>query len=276
MITVWDTFPHLDITIHQPQTAANSKAAKDYPAGHNAPITAMPIKTIFSPHGGMGTVSAIFTRDCKYILSIGSDSPQTLCIWDWTTESDSPIIQTELKGSAQVKKIKWNHMGGWFSGCNLILFLSTFKTWSSTNTHSQDSIRINPEDPTEFLTTGVKSVNFFLWDKETGIKQFTPNFEPRYDEYSCGRADSIRVSPLWVNPENYENWFVFFLDNTTRFTRDFKHEHTGFTCTTFIPSSSQAVSGTKEGAVVIWSDRTLNNLSVKLEKGLKAAVKVLK
>lgn len=112
MITVWDTFPHLDITIHQPQTAANSKAAKDYPAGHNAPITAMPIKTIFSPHGGMGTVSAIFTRDCKYILSIGSDSPQTLCIWDWTTESDSPIIQTELKGSAQVKKIKWNHMGG--------------------------------------------------------------------------------------------------------------------------------------------------------------------
>ena len=82
MITIWDTFPHLDVTLHQPHTTTNSKAVKDSQAAHNAHISALPIKTIFSPHGGMGTVSAIFSRDSKYVLSIGADSPiETTLFW---------------------------------------------------------------------------------------------------------------------------------------------------------------------------------------------------
>ncbi|KAJ3107825.1 Cilia- and flagella-associated protein 251 [Phlyctochytrium planicorne] len=128
------------------------------------------------------------------------EKQQTLNIWDWTTESDKPIINFKIQGEPQ------------------------------------KCIKANPEDPFELLTNGDMSVNFFTWEKDGNITQHVP-----------------RLS-----------------------SKDFKHTPSGFMCSSFIPTTNQSVTTTADGDVVVWTDRSLNNLSIPLEKGKKAAVKFMK
>ncbi|KAJ3190704.1 Cilia- and flagella-associated protein 251 [Irineochytrium annulatum] len=101
----------------------------------------------------------------------------------------------------------------------------------------QKCVKLNPEDPTEILTNGNLSVIFMIWDKETNvITQHVP-----------------RLS-----------------------SKDFKHNPTSFTYSAFIPTTNQSVTTTGDGDVIIWTDRSLNNLSVPLERGKKAAIKFMK
>eukprot|EP00842_Homolaphlyctis_polyrhiza_P001674 jgi/Hompol1/2507/HPOL_000062-RA len=98
----------------------------------------------------------------------------------------------------------------------------------------QVCLRLNPSDPFEILTNGPNSISFYVWDKETSL------FEQHVPTLS---------------------------------SKDFKHVPSGYTHSAFIPSLNQAVSGTLDGDVVVWTDRSLDNLNVKLERGQKAAVK---
>ncbi|KAJ3122053.1 Cilia- and flagella-associated protein 251 [Nowakowskiella sp. JEL0407] len=98
-------------------------------------------------------------------------------------------------------------------------------------------VSVNPDKHTEFMTNGKNSTNFYLWDKDSNtIKQYQPVLS----------------------------------------SKDFKNVPSAFTSSTFIPGTSLALSATADGDVVVWGDRSLNNLSVKLQKGVKAAVKYVK
>ncbi|KAJ3053170.1 Cilia- and flagella-associated protein 251 [Rhizophlyctis rosea] len=59
--------------------------------------------------------------------------------------------------------------------------------------------------------------------------------------------------------------------------RDFKHTPSAFTTSIFVPSAEgQALSATADGDVILWTDRSLNNLSVSMDRGKKAATKFLR
>jgi cilia- and flagella-associated protein 251 len=50
----------------------------------------------------------------------------------------------------------------------------------------------------------------------------------------------------------------------------------GFSVSTFVPTTSTVITGTSEGDLLIWADKSLNNLSQNLPKGQKAAIKFVK
>lgn len=56
----------------------------------------MPVQTYFNTHLE-GTISLAITPDSKYIASLSAHYPQVLAIWEWTTESETPLCTAELK-----------------------------------------------------------------------------------------------------------------------------------------------------------------------------------
>ncbi|KAI8817402.1 WD40-repeat-containing domain protein [Fimicolochytrium jonesii] len=165
----------------------------------------LPIRTLFDPHGGAGVVAVGLSADAKWLVSLGADTPQTICVYDWTDEDDKPLKTAVVEGPAQV------------------------------------SLQVNPADPFEILSTSLGGVNFYVWSLDTNIEQHPGSLSPK----------------------------------------DFKHIPTSFTHSTFLPSTpanslGQAMSATAMGDVVVWTDRSLVNLTEKLERGNKTAVKVMK
>ncbi|KAJ3380430.1 Cilia- and flagella-associated protein 251 [Entophlyctis sp. JEL0112] len=123
VLIVWDTMPHL---IHKNQA----------PGSH---LYALPIKTIFGIHSGNGVVACEFTNDAKYLVTLGNEDVQKLMVWDWTTESDTPLVEIDISGEPQ----QW--------------------------------LQINPADGFEIMTNGHSTVNFFVWDaSDRTIKQNVP------------------------------------------------------------------------------------------------------
>ncbi|XJO78238.1 hypothetical protein BDV3_002714 [Batrachochytrium dendrobatidis] len=101
----------------------------------------------------------------------------------------------------------------------------------------QTCLRVNPVDPFELISNGPNSINFYIWDKE-----------------SLEMTQNVPVLS----------------------SKDFKHTPSGYSYSNFLPSLNQAVSGTKDGEVIVWSDKSLDNLSIKLKKGHKEVVKFIK
>ncbi|KAJ3081093.1 Cilia- and flagella-associated protein 251, partial [Quaeritorhiza haematococci] len=158
MLIIWDTYPQLGLDSFDTKSADLNKPTNNPPlyshrnstdegssspsdvtrpksagpgtggGGGPPPLQALPIKTIFDPHGGAGVLAATFSDYAKYLITLGSDYPQTLSIWDWTSESDNPLGTITIDGEYQ------------------------------------SSIKVNPEDPFEILTTGSHAVYFFTWD----------------------------------------------------------------------------------------------------------------
>ncbi|KAI9338380.1 WD40-repeat-containing domain protein [Zopfochytrium polystomum] len=100
----------------------------------------------------------------------------------------------------------------------------------------QKCIRSNPDDIYEIMTNGDNSVSFFTWDRESGISQHVPVLN----------------------------------------SKDFKHAPSLFTCSAFIPTTSESLTATTDGDVVVWTNKSLNNLSNELETGQKAAIKFMR
>ncbi|KAJ3282060.1 Cilia- and flagella-associated protein 251, partial [Borealophlyctis nickersoniae] len=164
---------------------------------------ALPIKTVFDPHEGRGVRAAEFSGDGKWLVTLGNEEVQTLAIWDWTQESDKPVQSIVIEGEPQ--------------------------TW----------IKFNQDDPSQLISNGLHTVNFFSWE--------------------IGGSSSIQQLPPLLS------------------SKDFKHTPTSFTTSIFIQTDQgQALSATADGDVIMWTDRSLNNLSVTLEAGRKAAVKFMR
>ncbi|KAI9100552.1 quinon protein alcohol dehydrogenase-like superfamily, partial [Phlyctochytrium arcticum] len=197
IIIIWDS-----------QTGA--KFGKDAsPSTESTPVSSMagsvvlPIKTIYEPHNGSGIRAVQFTSDCRHLITLGCDSPQTLAIWDWTTEQELPVATIVLEGELQT------------------------------------SLQCNPENPTEFVSTGNAAVYFYVWSPtDKKIYQHEPILS----------------------------------------SKDFKHSPSSFRSSAFLPTTSpdaigQAISCTGDGDIIVWTDRSLNNLSIQMERGKKAAMK---
>ncbi|KAI8838713.1 WD40-repeat-containing domain protein [Chytriomyces cf. hyalinus JEL632] len=163
-------------------------------------LNALPIKTMFDIHDGAGVVSCEFSSDSKYLVTLGNEVEQTIMIWSWTTESEEPLRKLVIHGEPQ------------------------------------KSVKINPEDPFEIVTTGTTTVNFITWDLEAGIEQHVPLLS----------------------------------------SKDFLHNPAKFTYSMFIPNRGQAITATADGDVVVWANHSLNNLSSDLGKGKMACVKFMK
>jgi hypothetical protein len=97
MIIVWDTYPLLENQVDAPQPLLSQS---DISVAISTPL---PIKTIFDPHNGFGVVSSVFTHDSRYLITLGADSPQSICIWDWSNvDFDEPVATCVIVGSVQV------------------------------------------------------------------------------------------------------------------------------------------------------------------------------
>ena len=58
--------------------------------------------------------------------------------------------------------------------------------------------------------------------------------------------------------------------------RDFKHSPSAYTYSTFISPAGHAATGTIDGDIIIWADKNLSNLTVKLKPGKKAAIRIVR
>ncbi|KAJ3071265.1 Cilia- and flagella-associated protein 251 [Podochytrium sp. JEL0797] len=75
----------------------------------------------------------------KYLVTLGNEEKQKIMIWDWSSETESPICELEVEGE------------------------------------KQKLLKLNPADAFEIMTNGSVSVNFFVWNLETkSITQHVP------------------------------------------------------------------------------------------------------
>lgn len=99
-------------------------------------LSAFPIKNVFDPHDGYGCIAAEFTPDSKYLITLGAEPEQKMCVWDWTSESSKPKYQIVVGE---------NHT----------------------------RLKINPLDGTEIMIMSEDSVLFFTLDSQ-GFTKHAP------------------------------------------------------------------------------------------------------
>lgn len=80
------------------------------------------------------------TPDSKYLASISAQYPQVLALWEWTTDSESPVCTAEL-----------NQEYG-----------------------PQSNIRFNPENTFQIVTNSFSQTIFYEWNFDQGFVYFAP------------------------------------------------------------------------------------------------------
>ncbi|CAI9535102.1 unnamed protein product, partial [Staurois parvus] len=96
-------------------------------------FSCVPVHTIFQSHPEGGVVAIAMSQNAKYLATIGGETVQKVCIWDWTTGSETPVCAAELKGEFGLQKY--------------IIF--------------------NPQDHTQIITNSDTQVIFYSWDNST-------------------------------------------------------------------------------------------------------------
>ncbi|XP_075034087.1 cilia- and flagella-associated protein 251 isoform X2 [Mixophyes fleayi] len=93
-------------------------------------FSGIPVHTIFQSHPEGGVVAVAMSHNAKYLASIGGGTIQKVCIWEWTTGSETPICTTEL----------------------------------NTQFGLQKYIIFNPQDQTQLITNSETQVIFYSWN----------------------------------------------------------------------------------------------------------------
>ncbi|XP_073442098.1 cilia- and flagella-associated protein 251 [Dendrobates tinctorius] len=93
-------------------------------------FSGIPVHTIFQSHPHQGVFAIAMSQNAKYLATVGGGTVQKVCIWAWTTGSETPICTTELTAQFGLQKY--------------ILF--------------------NPEDETQLITNSDTQVIFYSWD----------------------------------------------------------------------------------------------------------------
>jgi WD40 repeat protein len=99
----------------------------------------MPVQTYFNTHIE-GTSAVAVSPDSKFIASISAQQPQVLAIWEWTTESETPVCSVELDQRYGL----------------------------------QDYIKFNRAVPSQIVTNSAHQALFYEWDAQNGFQFFAP------------------------------------------------------------------------------------------------------
>lgn len=95
-------------------------------------FTTIPVQTIFEAHPD-GCAAIAMSPDAKYIATISYNLPQTVSVWDWTNNGETPICSATLDG----------------------------------NFGKQTYITFNPEDSSELVSNSESQVVFYSWNENT-------------------------------------------------------------------------------------------------------------
>ncbi|XP_044146425.1 cilia- and flagella-associated protein 251 [Bufo gargarizans] len=96
-------------------------------------FSGIPVHTIFHSHPQGGVIAIAMSHNAKYLATIGGGTVQKVCIWDWTTGSETPYCTTELNAQFGLQKY--------------IIF--------------------NPEDETQLITNSETQVIFYSWENRS-------------------------------------------------------------------------------------------------------------
>lgn len=102
-------------------------------------MQSLPVQTYFNTHLE-GIISVAITPDSKYIASLSAQHPQVLAVWEWTTDSETPICTAELKPEFG----------------------------------PQINIRFNLENIFQIVTNSYSQTIFYEWSFENGFVYFAP------------------------------------------------------------------------------------------------------
>ena len=83
------------------------------------------------------------THDSKFIATLSADFPQVLAVWEWTTDSETPVCTAELNR---------NHGLQYF-------------------------VRFNPENPHQIVSNSPHQTLFYEWDAAKGIVYYAPHLD---------------------------------------------------------------------------------------------------
>lgn len=95
-------------------------------------FTTIPVQTIFEAHPD-GCAAIAMSPDAKYIATISYNLPQTVSVWDWTNNGETPMCSATLDG----------------------------------NFGKQTYITFNPEDSSELVSNSESQVVFYSWNENT-------------------------------------------------------------------------------------------------------------
>ncbi|XP_068749733.1 cilia- and flagella-associated protein 251-like [Montipora capricornis] len=95
-------------------------------------FTTIPVQTIFEAHPD-GCAAIAMSPDAKYIATISFNLPQTVSVWDWTNNGETPMCSATLDG----------------------------------NFGKQTYITFNPEDSSELVSNSESQVVFYSWNENT-------------------------------------------------------------------------------------------------------------
>ncbi|XP_048833983.1 cilia- and flagella-associated protein 251 isoform X1 [Brienomyrus brachyistius] len=56
----------------------------------------IPVRTLFDSHPEGGVAQVAMSKDSKLLVTVGSRDIQRVCIWDWTTETETPLCVKEV------------------------------------------------------------------------------------------------------------------------------------------------------------------------------------
>ncbi|XP_068269041.1 cilia- and flagella-associated protein 251 [Nyctibius grandis] len=102
-------------------------------------FSGIPVRTIFESHPEDGVSAIAISQDVKYLATISTGTVQRVCVWRWTSPTESPECSTELRPEFGY----------------------------------QDYVIFNPQNPYEFVSNSKTQVIFYLWG-DAGLQYGAP------------------------------------------------------------------------------------------------------
>lgn len=85
------------------------------------------------------------TPDSKYVASLSAEYPQVLCIWEWTTDSETPVCTAQI----------------------------------DPKFGPQSTIRFNLDNTFQLVTNSPTHTLFYEWSYENGFVYFAPELNDK-------------------------------------------------------------------------------------------------